>query len=145
MPIFVGKCWILWFSVLLCIYSVSFATNDLKHDRILFGTLLASNVITFVAQTVEVFTPTLWPVTSLNWTSQLLSIGLASASVGRALTQYEEMGVIGCIAILSAQSLFTASQFAVTIAYLRQKAMEAPIAVAQLAAPPMHRIERSRV
>ena len=71
-------------------------------------------------QTIDVltFNQSFWPLVSLNWTTQLASIGLAGAALGRALTEDDALRVYCCIGLLYAQCLFTASQFSVTLSTL---------------------------
>ena len=117
-----------WFSLLIACNAVVLATDNLSHDEVLYGFLIGSNAFTFLVQTVDVLTYNQgwWPLVSLNWTSQLASIGLASAALGRALQESQISRVYMCVGLLYAQCLFTASQFAVTLSTLWRHASTRP-------------------
>ena len=116
-----------WFLVLVGAQGVALATDNLAHDEVLYGATIASTTLSFVLQTVDVLTyrQAFWPLTSMNWCTQLGGIGLAAAGVGRALEHPEQGRVVVCVLLLYAQCLFTASQFAVTLDYLHRAATDA--------------------
>ena len=128
----------LWYLVLVGSQGVALATDNLPYDEWLYGTLIASNTLTFVLQTVDALTArqTMWPLIALIWTTQFGSIGLASAAVGRALTADAASRVVVCILMLYAQCLFTASQMSVTVAYLMRRAVGDDASHPPVSSPP---------
>ena len=123
--VYTGSC--AWFLLLIVSQVVALATDNLAHDEIAYGALIGSTTLAFVLQTADVlsFHQRFWPLAALNWAAQLGGIGLAAALVGRALTEQEAPRVLACIGMLYAQCLFTASQFAVTLAYLHRASDQA--------------------
>lgn len=111
-----------WFAILVAADVIALNTDiwDMNNVSLIFYSLIILNSINFILQTVNViaFQFKFWPLTSLEWTCQLTLVGIASSLIHPSSSP--EVVWYGMIRTL-AQSLFTASQFAVTLEYLHRK------------------------
>lgn len=133
----------LWFLVMTGVDVGLYLTWDAA--RVLAVTMLILNSITFMAQTLDVLYLhfRVWPLTSIHWTTQLAAIALTASLVPLADGAAIRTGM--AIARTIAQSLFTASQFSVTLEYLwRQSARRGSLQSVRRAPRAMHRHAPSR-
>ena len=111
-----------WFAILVASDVIALNTDiwDINNVSLIFYSLIILNSINFILQTVNViaFQFKFWPLTSLEWTCQLALVGIASSLIN---ISYSPETVWYALIRTLAQSLFTASQFAVTLEYLHRK------------------------
>lgn len=120
----------LWILFLVSFESASFASNDWSSARTLAATAIACNVAAYAFQSIDYvhYHFEFWPVTALNWTAQLSAIGVASAAVGHSFVDRDRMLWLALLHLF-AQTLFTASQFAVTLEFFKRALSPLPLPV----------------
>lgn len=137
----------LWILVLVAVEAASFESDDWVETRPLAGAAIACNVAAYTFQSIDYvfYHFEFWPVTALNWTAQLSAIGIASAATAYAFVDRDAMLGIA-LAHLVAQSLFTASQFAVTLEFFKRSlpSRGAATGAARPAAPVSRGLPRGR-
>jgi len=119
-----------WCALLILAEAIALGQGIWDHSEVVIVCSMVLNGITYVAQTVDyiAYHFLLWPVTAINWAAQLSAIGTAAALLGFALAKPSGvptsdrddllwMGIVHLVA----QSLFTASQFAVTLEYFERR------------------------
>ena len=116
----------LWFLALVAADVGLYLTWE--GSRALTTTTHALNGVTFLAQTADVLYLHFraWPLTAIHWTTQLAAIALTAALLPMATGDDR---VAMALARTLAQSLFTASQFTVTLEYLWRQSVRKPVAV----------------
>ena len=130
----------LWILVLVAVEAASFESDDWVEARPLAGAAIACNLAACTFQSIDyvLYHFEFWPVTALNWTAQLSAIGIASAATAYAFVDRDSMLAVA-LAHLVLQSLFTASQFAVTLEFFKRSLR---VAGATRAAAPTRRAVR---
>lgn len=117
----------MWMLLLLGAQALALASQDQWSDvRPVLTALLVFNGVAYLCQTVDYvwFHFLLWPLTALNWTSQLSAIGCASSLIAFSLaddTPDRDSMIAMSIVHITTQTLFTASQFAVTLEYVERR------------------------
>ena len=111
----------LWILLLVSFEVAAFASDDWNEARPLIGAAIGCNIVAYKFQTIDYiyFHFEFWPVTALNWVAQLSAIGIASAAVAFAFKDRDRMLWVALLHLF-AQTLFTASQFAVTLEFFKR-------------------------
>lgn len=133
-----------WFAILVASDVIALNTDFwivqsyIDNVSMVFYSLIVLNSINFILQTTNVvaFQFKFWPLTSLEWTCQLALVGIASSLIN--ISSSPETMWYALIRTL-AQSLFTASQFAVTLEYLHRRTSYEGGSVPGLRASRLHR------
>jgi hypothetical protein len=119
--IFINVGSFLWFAFLIAYDAVMIMLPTWNMEsKSMFWILIGANILMFVFQTFNllVYMFKMWPILSLYYTMQFFALGICSALLGVGVSDGStEKIVIGVVRLL-AQSLFTSSQFAVTLEYL---------------------------
>lgn len=117
----------LWMSVLIglkCIILFSDIWDDVNNISPIVWTALALNIWTFFWQTIDVvyFDFSNWAIISLHWVSQLSNIALSATilSLSAAVSDKNNTRLLLALVLVVGESLFTASQFSVTLEYLHK-------------------------